>query len=307
MRRIRVAMMMVAVAVAIAGGWSAVAEEMVIRIWPDAPPGAEPALPAEADVTKPGDGQVAGRRVMRIGNVSTPTLSIRRPTGGDHATACVLVCPGGGYNILARDLEGTEVCDWLDSMGVTTALLSYRVPRRAGREPWAAPLEDAQRSIRILRHRAAELGIDPGKIGCLGFSAGGNLCGLVATRHGEAAPPPVDAADDASSRPDFTILVYPAYMVDESDRSRPAAPLRWGPDSPPTFITMAEDDVLGCDNALVTALELSRHKVPISLHLYPTGGHGYGLRDTGDPSGTWPDRAAEWLRHRGLVAPRSSD
>lgn len=280
------------------------AAETVLRVWPEAPPGAEPVLPTEADTTKPGDGQVAGRSVMRIGNVSAPTLTIRRPPGATGPTACVLVCPGGGYNILARDLEGTEVCDWLESLGVTTALLSYRVPRRPGREPWEAPLEDAIRSLRILRHQATALGIDPQRIGCLGFSAGGNLCGMLSTRHGQPSYPAIDDADAASARPDFTILVYPAYMVDEADRSRPAAPLLWGPDTPPTFITMAENDPLGCDHALVTALELSRHKVPVGLHLYPTGGHGYGLRDTGDPSATWPDRATEWLRHRGLIGPR---
>jgi acetyl esterase/lipase len=193
------------------------------------------------------------------------------------------------------DLEGTEVCEWLNSIGVTAALLKYRVPRREGREPHDAPLQDAQRALNLLRSNASSLGIDPKRIGCLGFSAGGNLCALLSTSFSELQYPVVDDADKLVPRPDFSLLIYPAYLVEEKDKSKLATNFKLTKDTPPMFLTMAQDDPLGCENVLVPAMELSKLKVPASVHLFPTGGHGYGLRPTENPATHWPDRARDWL------------
>lgn len=275
-------------------------EPVVMALWPDTPPGDTQTLPAEGDLTKPSDGLVAGRSVVRIGNVSQPTLTLYRPSADRDTGAAVLVCPGGGYNILAMDLEGTETVAWLNSIGVTAGLVKYRVPRREGRPPSEAPLQDAQRALNLLRAQAPQLGIDPKRIGCLGYSAGGNLCALLSTRYTTLTYPKVDAADELVPRPDFAMLIYPAYLVDKDDKSKPSKDFQLPADAPPMFLTMAQDDPLGCENVLVPAMELQRNKIPFSLHLYPRGGHGYGHRPTDNPVTHWTDRAADWLRSSGL-------
>jgi len=276
-------------------------EPVVLKLWSGVAPGDQKELPAEADITKPTDGMVAGKRVIRLGNVSEPTLTIYRPKSELETGAAVLVCPGGGYNILAMDLEGTETCEWLNSIGVTAALLKYRVPRRDGRQPSEAPLQDAQRAINVLRFRASEWEIDPKRIGCLGYSAGANLSTMLSTKFATVTYPKVDGADELTPRPDFTMLIYPAYLVTNVDRTKLAPDVAFPKDMPPVFLTMAQDDPLGCENVFVPAMELNRLKIPVSLHLYPTGGHGYGLRRTSNPSSQWTDRAEEWLRSRDLL------
>jgi acetyl esterase/lipase len=261
-------------------------------------------LPPEADISKPTDGMVAGTKVIRLGNVSEPTLTIYRPTPERETGAAVLVCPGGGYNILAMDLEGTETCEWLNSIGVTAALLKYRVPRREGRQPSDAPLQDAQRAINVLRFRASEWGIDPKRIGCLGYSAGANLSTMLSTKFASVTYPKADGADELTPRPDFTMLIYPAYLVSNEDRTKLAPDVVFPKDMPQVFMTMAQDDPLGCENVFVPAMELNKLKIPVSLHLYPTGGHGYGLRRTSNPSSQWTDRAEEWLTSRELLLRR---
>jgi acetyl esterase/lipase len=274
-----------------------------VPLWPAAAPGDSQALPAESDLTKPDENQVAGRRVMRLGNVSQPTLTVFRPAKEIDTGAAVVVCPGGGFHILAWDLEGTEVCKWLNSIGVTGVLLKYRVPVREGRARHEAPLQDAQRALGLVRHHAAEWGIDPQRIGVLGFSAGGHLAASLCTNFDQRTYDRVDAADDVSRRPDFAILIYPAYLIDAKDDNQIVPHLKVTAQTPPTFLTMAQDDPVNADNVLVWALALKQAKVPVGLHLYPSGGHGYGLRRTKSPSTTWPDRAAEWLQEQGLVSP----
>ncbi len=272
-----------------------------LRVWPELAPGDKGDLPNEIDSTKPTDGLVAGQRVIRLANVQIPTLTIYQPSPENRTGAAVLVCPGGGYNILAMDLEGTETCQWLNSIGVTAALLKYRVPRREGRPPHEAPLQDAQRALNTLRSQAGELGIDPKRIGCLGYSAGGNLCGLLSTRFSKLTYDRIDAVDDLIPRPDFCMLIYPAYLIDSKDRSKLAESFQIPTDAPPMFLTMAQDDPLGCENVLVPAMELNRLKIPFGLHLFPSGGHGYGHRQTGKPSAQWTDQATAWLRERGYL------
>ncbi|MFM2216028.1 MAG: hypothetical protein RL240_346 [Planctomycetota bacterium] len=273
----------------------------VIKLWESVAPGDTKQLPPEGNTSKPQDRGVADRPVIRIGNVSSPELEIYEPAKEIKTGAAVLVCPGGGYNILAYDLEGTEVCQWLNSIGVTAALLKYRVPRREGREAFEAPLQDAQRAINLLRSKATTLNIDPKRVGCLGFSAGGNLCTMLTTRFATLCYPKTDAADDLLPRPDFTLLIYPAYMVKKDDKSALAPEVVFTKDTPPMFLTMAQDDALGCENVLVPAMALNALKVPFTLHLYPSGGHGYGLRDTGNPVQAWPKRAAEWMQQQNLL------
>jgi acetyl esterase/lipase len=278
------------------------AEPTTIKLWPGAAPGDSGDFGEEKDTTKPSDNLVAGKPVVRIGNVSEPTITVYRPPAGRDTGTAVVVCPGGGYNILAIDLEGTEVCEWLNSIGVTGVLLKYRVPKREGRPPYAAPLQDAQRAVGIVRSRAKEWGIDPQRIGTLGFSAGGHLCAvLCAAAAGRSYYPHVDDADDASCYPDFQLLIYPGGLARESGANGLAPEVAVAHDPPPTFLAMAQDDPVRVENALAYAVALQQAKVPMELHVYPTGGHGYGLRPAKDYVTTWPQRAADWMRSRDLL------
>lgn len=275
-----------------------------VRLWPGLAPGDKPTTEVERDLTKPTDNDIAGRRLIRLGHVSEPTLAVYRPPAEIDTGASVLICPGGGYHILAWDLEGTEVCEWLNSIGVTGVLLKYRVPKREGREGHAAPLEDAQRAMGLLRQNAAEWGLDPARIGVLGFSAGGHLAAVLSNRGNERSYPRVDAADDLASRPDFAVLIYPAYLTvaSKGDEVSPDLPVTSA--TPPTLMVITQDDPVRVENVLGYARELQRQKVPMELHLYPKGGHGYGLRRTELPVTHWPDRATDWMKHGGLLKKR---
>lgn len=276
-------------------------EPAPLPLWAGTAPGEKGDLAAEADTTKPTDGRVAGQSVIRLGNVAQPTIAIYRPTAEKDTGAAVLVCPGGGYSILAMDLEGTEVCAWLNSIGVTGVLLKYRVPKRAGLERHAPALQDAQRAVSLVRSRAKELGIDPQRFGVLGFSAGGHLAAAASTQYESRTYEPFDDADKVSCRPDFTILIYPAYLTLKDDGDKLAPEIKVTAQTPPTFLAMAQDDSVRVENALFYALALKNAKVPCELHIYPTGGHGYGLRPSEHAVTTWPARAAEWMEKRGLL------
>jgi len=279
----------------------------VIELWPGAAPGDKGALGEEHDTTKPTDGLVAGKPVVRLGNVSKPTLILYRPAAGKDTGVAVMVCPGGGYSILAMDLEGTEICQWLNSLGITGALLKYRVPSRPGLEKHVAALQDAQRALGLLRHQAGAYGIDPKRIGVLGFSAGGHLAAVLSNTDDHRTYPPIDAADAVNCRPDFAVLIYPAYLTVKEKNDKIAPELTITSNTPPTFIAMAEDDPVRVETGLFYAAALRKAKVPFELHIYPTGGHGYGLRPTRDLVTTWPQRAAEWLRSQGWLSPHSGD
>jgi acetyl esterase/lipase len=277
----------------------------VIALWPGDAPGDKGDIGEERDTTKPTDGLVAGQRLIRLGNVSKPTLALYRPPKAKDTGAAVVVCPGGAYTILALDLEGSEVCDWLNSIGVTAALLKYRVPKRAGLEKHTAALQDAQRAMGLMRSRAAGWGLDPHRIGILGFSAGGHLAATACNNYSQRTYPAVDAADQTSCRPDFALLIYPAYLTvkEQGDRLAPELPVTTN--TPPAFVTMTQDDPVRVESALYYTLALQQAKVPVELHIYPTGGHGYGLRPSKEAVLTWPQRAAEWMAGRGLLEPAS--
>lgn len=273
-----------------------------VNLWPGKAPGDTTTLPPEADLTKTNENFIAGRRLIRLGNVSTPTLTVYKPAPEKDTGAAVLVCPGGGYNILAYDLEGSEVCEWLNSIGVTGVLLKYRVPRRPGLPGHTAPLQDAQRAMGMIRAQAKELGIDPNRLGVLGFSAGGHLAAVLSNNHTERTYAVVDDADKLSCKPDFAVLVYPAYLTqkDKGDILAPEMTVS-ATNTPPTFLVMTQDDGVRVETALFYYLALKNAKVPGELHIYPKGGHGYGLRRTEVTVTTWPDRVADWMKASGFL------
>ncbi len=278
------------------------AESKSVPLWPGQVPGEKASLPPEVDTTKPTEDMVAGKRVIRLGNVSTPTITVYSPDPAKNTGAAVLVCPGGGYFILAMDLEGTEVCEWLNSIGVTGVLLKYRVPGREGLPKYGPPLQDAQRALGLVRSRAKELGIDPQRIGVLGFSAGGHLAAMLSNHFEARTYPIVDTADEVSCRPDFAVLIYPGGLTKDGRPTElsPEFQIKGGV-TPPSFLAMAGDDPIGVENPVAYYLALKRANIPAELHLYPKGGHGYGLRRTKDTVTTWPDRATDWMRASGWL------
>ena len=278
--------------------------ENPIPLWPGTAPGEKGDIGEEKDTTKP-DQDPPGKYIIRLGNVTKPTITIFKPPKDKHTGAAIVVCPGGGYSILAMDLEGTEVCKWLNSLGVTAVLLKYRVPIRKGQDRYAAPLQDSQRALGLVRHRAKEWGIDPARVGILGFSAGAHLSVTTSTNYEARTYPPVDDADKESCRPDFTILIYPAYLTQPDGSMNLAPEVRVTANTPPAFIAMTQDDPVHVENAYAYALALKNAKVPTEVHTYPKGGHGYGLRPSENAVSHWPDRAAEWLKTQGWLKPKA--
>lgn len=272
-----------------------------IKLWPGKAPGDKDPIGEEKDLTKPTDNKVGGVHVTRLGNVSEPTITFYPAPKDKNTGAAVLVCPGGGYNILAYDLEGSEVCEWLNSIGVNAVLVKYRVPKRPGAERHAPPLQDVQRAMGIVRSKAAEWGIDAQRVGILGFSAGGHLSAVASNNYEQRSYEKVDAADELGCRPDFSILIYPAYLTvkEQGDKLAPELPVN--AKTPPTFLAMTGDDGVRVESALFYYLALKNAKVPAEMHLYPTGGHGYGLRPSQHMVTTWPKRVEEWMTTSGLL------
>jgi acetyl esterase/lipase len=271
------------------------AEPLTINLWPDKPPGEVAELPAEADQTKPDDKLIAGRRIIKLGNVSVPQITYFRPPTDKDTGCSVVICPGGGHHILAYDLEGTEVAEWLNGIGVTGVVLKYRVPFRDPDKRWRAAVQDGQRAMSLVRSRADEMKLDPGRIGILGFSAGGETAALVSILD-QRQYDPVDDADQVSSRPDFAVLVYPGNLV-EPDHGRLRDYIKVSATTPPMFLVHAFDDPVNARNSLLLAAELKRANVSAEVHLYARGGHGYGLRPVeGEPVTHWPAPCEAWMR-----------
>ena len=236
--------------------------------------------------------------VTRVTNVSRPTITVYKPLQETNTRTAVVICPGGGYNILAIDKEGQEVAAWLNSIGVTGIVLKYRVPRRKDRPKHLAPLQDAQRAMGLVRLHAEEWGIDPERIGILGFSAGGHLSAAASTNFGKRHYGEIDQADKLSCRPDFAVLVYPAYLMEGGSL---APEIRTSPRTPPAFFVHAGDDRISSENSIAMYLALKRAKVPAELHVYADGGHGFGLRPSRHACSTWPQRCEQWMKGRGLL------
>jgi acetyl esterase/lipase len=274
-----------------------------LDVWPHGAPGALPNPAPEGDTTTAKDRLVVGRAVIRIGNVSSPTLTFYAPKE-KNTGAAVVVFPGGGYRILAIDLEGTEVCDWLTSVGITCVLLKYRVPDTGPYPKSAAALQDAQRAMGIVRSHAAEWHIDPNRIGVLGFSAGGHLAAALSTHFDKRLYDSIDAADQVGCRPDFAVIVYPGYLAIAEQNFAANAEIHPTEQTPPSFIVQAEDDPVHVENATVYFLALKNAKVPAEMHLYAQGGHGYGLRRSELPVTGWPQLVEAWL-HTMQILPAS--
>lgn len=271
-----------------------------VAIWPKGAPGETAAL-EEKDTTDEKSQLIAGRRLIRLTGVSTPTITVYPAPKDKNTGAAVLVFPGGGYNILAFDLEGTEVCEWLNSIGVTGVLLKYRVPAKRGSPREIAPLQDAQRAIRLVRAHAGDWGVNPQRVGAMGFSAGAHLAAALSTNFDKRTYEPQDEADKIGCRPDFAALIYPGLLTEKNDGVHLLAELTVTARTSPTLLVQAEDDPVKVENSLIYYAALKQAKVPAEMHLFAKGGHGYGLRRTELPVTNWPHLAEQWLRTLGAT------
>ncbi|HEV3386944.1 MAG TPA: alpha/beta hydrolase [Gemmata sp.] len=271
------------------------AEPSVIKLWPGKAPGETKDIGPEK-LIEPKPGQ---REVKRVSDVSEPTIAIYSPPKDKNTKVAVVVAPGGGYSILAIEHEGTQVCEWLNTLGVTAILLKYRVPLREKQMPEnLAALQDAQRAISLVRSKHSDLGIDPRKVGMLGFSAGGNLT-VSTCLAGKRDYDTIDKTDEVySCEPNFAVLIYPAFLVEKDGELK--AEFKVKKDSPPMFFAHSTDDPITSENSVALYRSLKKNGVPAELHLYATGGHGYGISKVPHPCASWPDRAADWMKARGL-------
>ncbi|CAN5316398.1 alpha/beta hydrolase [soil metagenome] len=278
--------------------WKPAAGFKQIPIWPGLIPDA---VPVKGPEEMSNSGQC-------VGKVSTPTMTVY-PAKGENSGAAVVIFPGGGYWILAMDIEGTDVCDWLTARGVTCVLLKYRVPGnnlfpRSGCYPKSLmALEDAQRTLRLVRSHASEWHINPNKIGVLGFSAGGHLVAATSTLFDKKLYKPVDAADKLSCRPDFAVALYPGHLLENTTahfQLNPYIPITRR--TPPTFIVQAENDpVDDVQNSLVYFAGLKKAGVPAEMHIYADGKHAFGLKRTKLPITRWTELAELWMKSIGVL------
>lgn len=275
------------------------AEPVVLDLWPAEPPDETLELPPEADETKPSDRLIAGRRIIKLGNVSTPQIAVYRPTQVPSTRTAVVICPGGGHHILAYDLEGTEVAEWLNSLGVTAILLKYRVPYRHKEKRWLAAVQDAQRAMSLVRSQASRWDLDTNRIGMCGFSAGGQTAALTSLLK-ERQYSALDDIDRVPYKPGFALLIYPGGLTN-SDHSKLDDRFSVGPDVPPMFFVHAFDDNVSVQNSLLLASALRGVGGSAELHVFASGGHGYGLRPTEEPVTHWPEQAGVWLRRQGFL------
>ncbi|MES2221363.1 MAG: alpha/beta hydrolase [Acidobacteriota bacterium] len=274
--------------------WQPGPGHVTLHLWPKGAPDAIANPAPEVDTTTPQQPLIADKPLIRLGNVSNPTLTLYAARE-NNTGAAVVVFPGGGYQILAIDLEGTEVCDWLNSIGVNCVLLKYRVPSSGPYPNSPAALQDAQRALGLVREHASEWHIDPNRIGVLGFSAGGHLAAALSTHFDKRIYPAVDAADQLSCRPDYAIIIYPGYLALAEKNFEPNQDLEVTAQTPPTFLVQAEDDPVHVENSIMYFMALKHAGVPGEMHVYAQGGHGYGLRPTALPITHWPQLAATWL------------
>jgi acetyl esterase/lipase len=278
---------------------------LVLPVWPGKVPGDYGTIGAER-VRTPSEAPT--KDAKWITNVTRPTITVFRPANGKNTGAAMVICPGGGYWNLAWDLEGEEVAAWLNTVGMTGIVLKYRVPRRPGQpEPLPAPgpLLDSQRAVSLVRSKAKEWGIDPDRIGIVGFSAGGHLAVMTATNFDQRAYESIDDIDKVSCRPNFAVAVYPGYLVPEDKDTDVLAPyIRIPAGTPPIFLVHASDDAeSGPEHSVAMYLALKRARVPSELHVYAAGGHGFGVRQSSKPCSTWPERCIAWLRNQGVLTP----
>jgi len=263
------------------------AKPIIWQLWPEKPPGDHVELPAEYDKTKPGDKLYGGLPVIRLTNVTKPTLVIYKPNKEIDTGTAIIIAPGGGTSILAYDLEGTEVAEWFTSIGVTAIILKYRVPGKAFNKDkqWLSAAQDGQRAVSLVRGRASELGIKPAKIGIMGFSAGG-IAVAYTTVIKERMYEPVDKYDEISFTPNYAAPIYAGGSPPDTVLPK---------ETPPVFMVVAHDDKNMSLGMVNTYISLKKSGVSAELHIYESGGHGFGVRKTGLPIAKWPERMQEWM------------
>jgi acetyl esterase/lipase len=291
----------------LAGSVAAADKPLVVELWPGKPPDEPRDLGPERVRMSPrlDRKQVEVTEPTRlVTDVSRPTLTIYRPAKDKDTGTAMLICPGGGYWDLYWQLEGEEVAAWLNSLGVTGIILKYRVPRRPDEvkgEPARRPLQDAQRAVSLVRSKAKAWGIDPKRIGIVGFSAGGHLAIATATTFAKRTYEPRNDIDRVSCRPDFAVAVYSGYLK-AKDKDGLAAGLRVPADTPPVFLAHGGDDLISSpEHSVMMYLALKRAGVPAELHVYARAAHDFGVRASGRPCSTWTRSCAEWLRQEGFL------
>jgi acetyl esterase/lipase len=299
MRIAAVAVLLLSLAAAPSG------ESTVVDLWPGKPPDDAGIPGAERFFQLQMNGkpyEVGGRTTKWLTNVTAPTLTIYPAPKEKNSGLSMIICPGGGYHNLGWDVEGEEIAAWLNGAGITGILLKYRCPRRTGDvkgEPPLGPLKDAQRAVSLVRSRAAEWNLDPKKIGMVGFSAGGHLVGATATNFEARAYEALDDVDKISCRPDFGVMLYSGYFRKDGGLS---PTIKTPAGIPPLFIAHASDDAISDSEHSVTMYTaMKKAGAAVELHIYATGGHGWGVRRVGHPCETWSDRCLEWLRKSGLL------
>ena len=276
------------------------AQQPTMLLWPNGNPEPSKITGPETDPTTDRDRIVSGKPTIRVTNVSQPSLTVYAPPANKNNGASALVFPGGSYIRLAISIEGTEVCDWLNSLGMTCIFVKYRVPEDGHYPQNVEDLEDAQQAMRLTRQHAAEWHLDPKKIGAIGFSAGAHLAAVLGTHpdfQGKNIPP-----STIDARPNFLMILYPGWLTAKDNKVDPS--LQPTPETPPTFLVQAENDYTAhVENALGYFQALKDAKIPAELHLFTLGGHGFGLRPTDLPISRWPTLATDWLNTIHILGP----
>lgn len=261
---------------------------ITLEIWP------KNALGANAGLDTETPGPDRHDDVIRVTNITDPTIMVFRAGQSESKSPAVIVCPGGGYSYLALNREGTKIAKWFNSLGITGIVLKYRAPNERENA-----FKDIQRAMGVVRYSARAWDIDPNKIGVIGFSAGAHLCARLSGDFDTRSYEPVDEKDTLSCRPDFTILLYPAYLFDGRSGLRPD--IKVSSKNPPAFIVQTEDDPIGVQNSLYYFMALQKAKVPSELHIFPSGGHGYGMDTGNSPVSIWPELCQKWMLQRGIL------
>ena len=288
------------------------AQTLTLKLWPDGIPGSktDPSYVEKITITE--------GRITRCEKVVTPDLTVFLPSPEKANGAAVLICPGGGYGVLAFDHEGNAIARWLNENGIAGIILKYRLPSdQIMIDKSIGPLQDAQEAMRVIRRNAAEWKIDPKKVGVIGFSAGGHLASTISTQYAEKV---YDVKDNLSARPDFSLLIYPVISLDTTITHRgthnnllgfkPDAKqvqrfsneLQINTETPPAFLVHSSDDkAVPAMNSIVYFRGLQKNSIPAELHIFQKGGHGYGLSPGGGTESSWPDLCIKWLKAMGLI------